>query len=145
MSFVDEAKVPGKARRLAHKVLMWSGIASGVALTLMLSSIAVLTQGHHRGLVVVMILANIVMMVPWQRWPMPQWFDSALAVGRGFHWFVNLVFATLGLLLLAHAGHPKHALAFATLAAMFVLWAATARRLTHRETPAQPELASTAT
>ena len=133
---------PGKTGGLVHMALLAGGLASGVALTVLLSVVAYYAQGHNRALVLILIVGNLFVMVPWHLRTMPQWFDAGLAIARGFHWIVNLIFASLGLLLLSHAGQPKRALAFGTLALMFVLWARTARWLTYRGSATDLELAT---
>jgi hypothetical protein len=120
------------AHKLAHRALLWSGLASGIALTLVLAFLARSTQANTRGLILLMVAVNIVMLIPWKWQSLPQWAHAPLAIARGFHWIVNLMFGGFGLLLLAHAGAPRRAVAFGVLALMFVLWAAAARRLTHR-------------
>ena len=143
MDCVKSARPASGSGKVIQKVMLYSGFASGIVLTVMLGAVAWLAPGHYRPLLLVMIVGNIFMMVPWHRWTMPQWFNAGLAIARGFHWVVNLIFASLGLLLLTHAGHPKRALAFGALALMFVLWAGAARRLTYRGYPPDAELAIT--
>ncbi len=130
-SFADSWK-SSIAHKIAHKALLWGGMASGVALTLALVFVARSAGAHTRGLILAMVAINIVMLVPWSFRTMPHWLYAALAIARGFHWVVNLMFACFGLLLLAHAGEPRRAVAFGILSLMFVMWAAAARRLTHR-------------
>lgn len=116
--------------RLARRALLWAGFGSGVALTAVLAFITPLTHGHGRVLMLVMLIVNIAMLTPWNWRTLPQSLCAFLAVLRGFHWVINLVFGLLGLLLLTHASSPRRALAYAALSLMFVLWAAAARRLT---------------
>lgn len=116
--------------RLARRSLLWSGFASGIALTALMAYVASLTHGHGRVLLVVLLAVNIVMLTPWNWRTAPHWLCAALAVARGFHWAVHLVFAMLGLILLTHASSPRRALAFATMSLMFAAWAAAARLLT---------------
>ena len=133
MSSIAETWKTSFAHKVAHKALLWGGMASGVALTLALAFVARSTGAHTRGLILAMVAINIVMLVPWSFRTMPQWLYAGLAIARGFHWVVNLMFAGFGLLLLAHAGEPHRAVAFGVLSLMFVMWAAAARRLTHRD------------
>jgi FtsH-binding integral membrane protein len=121
------------AHKVAHKALIWSGMASGIAITLALAFIARTAAVHTGGLIYAMIAVNIVMLVPWSFRTMPEWLYGGLAMARGFHWIVNLMFAGFGLLLLAHAHELRSAIAFGGLSIMFALWAAAARRLTHRD------------
>lgn len=133
MSTIAETWKTSFAHKIARKVLLWSGMGSGVAITVALAFMARSTASHTRGLIFAMIAINIVMLIPWSLRTMPQWLYAALAIARGFHWVVNLMFACFGLLLLAHAGAPRNAVAFGVLSLMFALWAAAARRLTHRD------------
>jgi hypothetical protein len=133
MSSLAEMWEHSRVHKIAHRLLLWSGMASGLTLTLVLAFMARSTGEHTRGLILLMVLVNILMMVPWQWKSMPQWLYAPMAIARGFHWIVNLMFGCFGLLLLAHAGAPRRAIAFGVLSMMFVLWAAAARRLSHRD------------
>ena len=118
------------AARIVGKAMLWSGIASGIALTAMQAYVAQFARAEGRTLLLVMIVVNIAMLTPWNWRTLPGWLVTGLSVARGFHWVLNLMFGALGLLLLAHAGTQRRAMAFAALSLMFVLWAAAARRLT---------------
>ena len=133
MTSMVQAWNDSTAHKVAHKLLLWSGMASGIALTLVLAFMARSTGANARGLILLMVGVNIIMLVPWKWQSMPQWLYAPMAIARGFHWIVNLMFGGFGLLLLAHAGAPRRAIAFGVLSLMFVLWAAAARRFTHRD------------
>lgn len=120
-------------RKLARKALLWSGLGSGIALTLVFAFLARSTHANTRGLIFIMIAINLAMLVPWKWQSLPQWLHAPFGIARGFHWVINLMFGCFGLLLLTHAGQPKRAVAFGVLSLMFVLWAAAARRLTRRD------------
>ena len=137
MYCVAEDRTQSVWRRIAGRALMWSGFASGVALTILLGYIAFMVHGHGRSLMLLMVGVNLLMLTPWQWRALPAWLYAGLAVARGFHWAVNLMFGSLGLLLLVHAGAPRRALAFGIVSMMFVLWAAAARRLTRHGAVAQ--------
>ncbi len=133
MTSIKAAWDNSRTHKIAHRLLLWSGLASGITLTLVLAFLARSTGTNARGLILLMVAVNIIMLVPWRWQSMPQWLYAPMAVARGFHWIVNLMFGGFGLLLLTHAGAPRRAIAFAVLSLMFVLWAAAARRFTHRD------------
>ncbi len=133
MSSIAETWKTSFAHKVAHKALVLGGMASGIAITLALAFVAGSAPAHTGGLIYAMIAVNIVMLVPWSFRTMPQWLYASLAIARGFHWIVNLMFAGFGLLLLAHSNELRNAIAFGMLSFMFALWAAAARRLTHRD------------
>jgi hypothetical protein len=133
VSSIAETWKTSIAHKVAHKLLVGSGMASGIALTLALAFVARSAPLHTGGLIYAMITVNIIMLIPWSFRTMPQWLYATLAIARGFHWIVNLMFAGFGLLLLAHAAELRSALAFGLLSFMFAVWAAAARRLTHRD------------
>lgn len=119
--------------RVAHRGLMWLGLACGVTLTAVLAFLAHSAGANARVLIVAMIATNVVMIVPWNWSALPRWASTGIAIARGFHWIVNLMFAFFGLIMLMHADDPRRAIAFGVLSMMFALWAAAARRLTHRD------------
>jgi hypothetical protein len=133
VSSIAETWKTSTTHKIAHKALVWGGMASGIAITMALMFVSRSAPGNTRGLIFAMVAINIVMLIPWSFKSMPQWLYASLAIARGFHWVVNLMFACFGLLLLAHAGEPRRAIAFGLLSLMFVMWAAAARRLTHRD------------
>ena len=114
---------------LTRRGLVWSGFGSGVALTALLAFIVPLVHGQSRAMLLIMLAVNVVMLLPWNWRTLPRPVCACLAILRGFHWAVNVVFGFVGLLLLPHAATPRRALAYAALSLMFVLWAAAGRRL----------------
>ena len=133
MDCVASAKEPGRVRQFLHQGFVFCGLVCGLTLTCTMAYAALFARTPCRSLLIVMIAANLLMMVPWHLLPMPQWFEAGLAIARGFHWVVNLMFASFGLFLLTHAGQPRRAMEFGAIALMFALWAAAARRITYRD------------